>query len=478
MDVSQGDLESVKDHLIPAVWMNNVSGDWGDPSNASTWTNWNSGSAPVAPPQMPGQLTPFATGPLPAARLPGAPGSGPTSGQNDTVILERPTANITVTLSTGTHNIRKLYMRESLNITGGTLIINYDPNYASDTVNYPNALRSGPISAQFSGPVSLGGSGNLSVNTVQVDAAQTFTLAGSSGTLTFKTINLMPNSTTPAKILMTGDMNIDPLSNATATIANGAGAGTSGFVDLGGGARAFNVGNGTSSVDLAVNVPIASGALNKNGLGTMQLGAANTFSGAVTVNDGILRVTGNNQLGTTGVTTNMTVVTFGSAGSGHGGTLQLSGNVGYNLPLTIGGGGANGVCLTMPGNLGALDNFSGDNTWAGTVTLAGSGANGTDPLENQIGAQAGVLRVNGVLQNARGSNGHLGKNGRWRCRAGWHECKYVQRFNARVWRAARHRKGRCAGHGRFEQRRRRKHVPEHGQRFDDRVSCADRIGRI
>ena len=82
------------------------------------------------------------------------------------------------------------------NITGGTLTINYDPNLRlAIRLTYPNALRSGPISAQFSGPVSLSGSGNLNVNTLQVDATQTFTLAGSSGALTFKTINLMPHST-------------------------------------------------------------------------------------------------------------------------------------------------------------------------------------------------------------------------------------------------------------------------------------------
>ena len=223
MDVSHGDIEFLKDFLIPAIWMNDANGDW------SALANWNSGQAPVAPIQSPGQLTPIGTQTLPTPRLPGAAGTGPTSGQYDTVILERPNANITTTISTGTFNIRKLYMREALNITGGSLTINYDPNYVSDTVNYPNALRSGPISAQFSGPVSLSGTGSLNVNTLQVDAAQTFTLAGSSGTLTFKTINLMPHSSTPAKISMTGDVNIDPLSNGTATIANGRGLGQQWF---------------------------------------------------------------------------------------------------------------------------------------------------------------------------------------------------------------------------------------------------------
>ncbi len=424
VDVSHGDYEYLKDSLVPAVWWNDSSGDW------SALTNWNSGQpvvAPSGPPGVPscgscttgtGQLAPIGTQVLPTPRLPGAAGTGPavTSGVNDTVILERPNANITVTLSTGAHNIRKLYMREALNITGGSLTINYDPNYDNDFDNnpattFPNALRSGPISAQFSGPVSLGGTGSLNVNSLQVDATQTFTLAGSSGTLTFKTIHLMPHNTTPAKIAMTGNANIDPLNNTTATIANGPGGGTSGLVDLGGATRTFNVGNGTADVDLAINVPITNGGLTKNGLGTMQLGAANTFSGPVTVNDGILRVTANNQLGTTGITTTMTVVTPGSGGVGHGGTLQLSGNVSYNLPLTIGGGGANGVSLTMPGSLGALDNLSGNNTWSGTVTLAGTGVNGTDPLENQIGARAGALHVDGVVQNATGVNATWAKTG-------------------------------------------------------------------
>src|SRR4029078_5206444 len=37
--VSHGDIEYVKDFLIPAVWMNDSSGDW------STLSSWNSGQA-------------------------------------------------------------------------------------------------------------------------------------------------------------------------------------------------------------------------------------------------------------------------------------------------------------------------------------------------------------------------------------------------------------------------------------------------
>ena len=172
LDVAKGGTEFLKDNLVPAVWMNDASGNW------STLANWNSGQAPVAPVQGPGQVPRVGPLTLPATRLPGA---------NDTVSLDRPSASIDVTLSSGTHNIRKLYVRETLNITGGSLTVNYVPRADST-----------PIAAQFTAPVALSGDASLSVHTLQVDAARTFTLGG--GTLTFNTINLMPHSATPAKI--------------------------------------------------------------------------------------------------------------------------------------------------------------------------------------------------------------------------------------------------------------------------------------
>ncbi len=280
-DVIRGGLEFLKDQLVPALWMNNSSGDW------STLTNWNSGQTPVAPVTGPGQVTPVGTQTLPTPRLPGAAGSGPASGQHDTVILDRPNANITVTLSSGTHNIRKLYMREALNITGGSLTVNYAPS--------PDSTTNG---AQFSGPVTLSGDGSFTAHTLQVDAAQTFSL-GNFGTLTFNTVKLMPGAT-PAKILLTGNyMTVNPLSNnITAVIANGAGAGSSGFVDLGGAVRTIFIGNGTADVDVSVNVPISNGGLAKSDAGTLRVTAANNYPGGTAIFDGRLLVSNTSGSGT------------------------------------------------------------------------------------------------------------------------------------------------------------------------------------
>ena len=388
-DVAQGDIEFLRDMLVPAVWWNDASGDW------STLTNWNSGQPIVAPQVGAGQAPQYATGPLPIARLPGAAGSGPTSGQYDTVILERPNASITVTISTGSHNVRKLYMRETLNISGGTLTINYDPNYNNDFDNnpattFPGALRSGPLSAQFSGPVTVSGSGSLSVNTLRVDAAQTFTLAGSTGAVTFKQINLMPGAT-PAKILISGDMNISPLANSTATIANGNGSGATGFVDLGGGVRGFNVANGTSDVDLDVTVPITNGGITKSGAGTMRLSGNNTFTGAVNVNGGTLRYNH-----ASGLTTSTAVAV------NNGGVLDMNGIGDTVASLSSAVGNTTGVILQGSAAL-SLAAAAGTNTYYGSIS-------GTGTL-TKSGAAVQVLAGNNTLGPVTINAGSLLFNG-------------------------------------------------------------------
>jgi autotransporter-associated beta strand protein len=268
-DVAHGGVEFVKDYLVPALWMNNSSGQW------TSLTNWNSGQTPVAPVQGPGQVPRVGNLTLPATRLPGS---------NDTVVLDRPSANITVTLGSGAHNIRKLYVREMLNITGGSLTVNYAPTADST-----------PIAAQFSERVSLSGGSSLSVHTLQVDATRDFVVNG--GTLTFNKINLMPHSTSPAEMYISGSVNLNPLNNAAAVIANGAGSGSSGRIELNEGTNpVLNIADGSAAVDLAINVPIVGTGLTKAGAGTLELNGVNNYNGDTIVQAGKLSVLSPNGL--------------------------------------------------------------------------------------------------------------------------------------------------------------------------------------
>jgi autotransporter-associated beta strand protein len=379
-DAAQGDIEFVKDYLVPALWVSGSSGDW------STLLNWNSGQTPTAPPTdqscgtcpLPttGQLAPTSTI-LPIPRLPGEAGLGSTTGLNDTVILDVASA-ITVTHSSGAHNVRKLIAREALNITGGTLTVNYDPLY-NFNIDNPNALRSGALSAQFSAAVSLSGTGGFSVHTLQVDSTRTFTVGG--GSLTFNTINLMPHASTPAKISVTGDVTINPLDNGnprnslTATIANGGGGGSTGFIDLTGGIRTLNVGNGSADVDVQVNVPITNGGLVKAGAGTLLLNGANTFAGNVSVTGGTLRY------GNSSGINDSALVTVESTGR-----LDMNGFNDAIGGLASSVGDTTGEVQQGAANL-TLAASSGDNSYYGTIT--GSGA---------------LTKVGGSIARLRGNN--------------------------------------------------------------------------
>ena len=128
VNVAQGGTEFLKDHLVPALWTSDSDGQW------STLSNWNSGQTPVAPVQGPGQVPRVGSLVLPTVRLPSP---------DDTVILDSTSASVTITLATGAHTIRKLEVREALNITGGSLTVDYVPSADST-----------PISAQFSGASS------------------------------------------------------------------------------------------------------------------------------------------------------------------------------------------------------------------------------------------------------------------------------------------------------------------------------------
>jgi autotransporter-associated beta strand protein len=356
VDVVQGGVQFLKDNLIPAVWMNNSSGLW------TALSNWNSGQTPTAPVISAGQLTPVGTQTLPIARLPGS---------NDTVILDRPGTNITVTLNSGNHNIRKLYVREALNISGSSLTINYVPS--SDSTSN---------SAEFYAAVTMGGSESLSVHTLMVDIGQTFTI--NDGALTFNTINLRPSiAAAPAKLALGGDISINALNPPTATIAA---TGTLGppSIDLLGGVRGLFVNSGT---ELVLSVPISNGGLNATGLGTMRLMSASTYAGGTTVTQGKLLVnnasgsgTGSGAVtvnggtlgGTGAISGTVTINSFGTMAPGPGSSI---GSFTLSTPPVF--NGTNFMKIDRNGGTSLADKLvvtSGVLNYAGTLVVSNAGA--------------------------------------------------------------------------------------------------------
>ncbi len=147
----------------------------------------------------------------------------------------------------------------------------------------------------------------------------------------------------------------------------------------------FDLRSGTVSAKLA-----GSGALVKNAAGAgldnrVILSGDNTYSGQTTINSGILRISHANALG---------LVTGGSRTTvNSGGTLQLSLAAGLSI--------SNTESLTLRG--GTLRSLSGNNTWAGTITLE---ANSTIKAESAEGATSTPAGTNLTLSGQINVNSH------------------------------------------------------------------------
>ena len=220
----------------------------------------------------------------------------------------------------------------------------------------------------FSGPGSLNKTGT---GTLVLGGVNTYTGATNinAGTLRNGIANVIPDASA-VTIASGATYDLNSFSETIGSLA-GAGTVTSGVA----GALTLTAGGDNTSTLFSGVLQNGSGtvAFTKSGTGTLTLSGANTYSGLTTVSGGILLIQNSAALGTTA----------GGTTVSSGATLELQSNIAVAAePLTL-----NGVGVS---SFGALRNLSGNNSFAGAITLASA---------STIYADAGTLTLSGGIAN-------------------------------------------------------------------------------
>ncbi len=285
--------------------------------------------------------------------------SGGFTGSSNLVFRGAGDITVSGAIATGAGSITKLET--------GTLIL-------SGANTYTGATTVGASGGTSGGTLRLGASDVLSGNTTTVYAG-TLDLNGFSDTIGALALGSGASGTTAAVTTGAGTLTLG--GNITYTSTNNPNAASiSGRLDLGGTTRTFTIGDSTAAThDLTVSAIISgSGGLTKQGNGTLVLSGANTYDGATAVSAGVLNIQHSSALGSTAAGTTVT----------SGDELQLQGGIAVGAEaLSIAGSGTDST--------GALRNISGDNSWAGAVTLTNT---------TQIYSDAGRLTLSGGITAA------------------------------------------------------------------------------
>jgi autotransporter-associated beta strand protein len=215
------------------------------------------------------------------------------------------------------------------------------------------------------------------------------------------TLNGGDIDTAAGSILPTGDITVNANGNSVAVISGRLSVLSNPIINTVGHA---------SSPDLRIDAQVhGAGSIIKNGVGEMELNASNTFSGALTINAGVVIADDDFALGTAanGTTVNAGAVLFldfgvdntseslalrGSGPAGDG-VLQLQGTLDINTNVTLNG---NVVINALPGALATINGvisgpYGVTKIGAGRLTLAGSSAN---TYSGDTFVTAGTLALN------------------------------------------------------------------------------------
>ena len=310
------------------------------------------------------------------------------------------TATSGYTLNSGTVSAILAGGGVSLNNRGETVVFTRANTYTGATT-----ITNGALNIRNSG--ALGASGSTNGTTVSSNgqlqmqgsinvASEALTLNGTGVNADGALLNISNNNTWGGVLTLGSAARINSdagtltISNATAITGATFGLTVGGYGDV--------------KIDSVIGT--TSGTLTKDGYGKLTLTAANTYTGLTTVSSGVLNIQNAAALGTSAGGVNI------SGGSSASAALQLQGGITVTgEELTI-----RGVGYNMGG---ALQNVSGDNTWAGTITnAAASRINsdaGTLTLSNGINGANNALTFGGAANIVVGaitnSTGALTKDG-------------------------------------------------------------------
>lgn len=317
---------------------------------------------------------------------------------------------------------------QTLSLTTGGLLFTGADDYAITGGTLKPVANPGDLIVQHYG------AGTLTIGSVIANGGGTSTLTkAGTGTLALTGANTYTGATfvDGGVLQVSADNNLGAGTTAALTLNGGTLQATAGFstartVSLGGNGGTFQVDAGT----LAVSGVVSSGSfgsLTKTGAGTLLLSGANTFKGAVNVNDGTLRFGNAAALGASAATSNQSM----SPVTVNGGSLDIAGfgaNLGnvtlaggsivdsvgtgslaaYGFTLKSGSVGASLADMVIAGNLNNAINV--EKTTSGTVTLSGA-----NTYTGNTTVRAGTLLVDGSLSSASAvyvqSGGRIGGQG-------------------------------------------------------------------